>query len=239
MRTLLAFAVVALVHCSPPVQPTEDGAAIIDAVEASSEAGADDRFDSVAIDATDVPAMTDAVSEPPACAVSCGDFRCARCESGCCVELRDAGAPDAGPMRYDLAAMPSVPEIHGLYGLACADCGGVALESTTPASCTWMTDASGPHVAFGFHACSPLGCEDIAGGVFETNALGTTNVTRITGAVTYPMVTLTERGSRYTAGGHARMNFHIEFRSPSVTGVPGRTVSPTDGDIWLLGCPLN
>lgn len=52
------------------------------------------------------------------------------------------------------------------------------------------------------------------------------------------------RGAAYAAAdGVARQSFHIQFRVPEGTrpalgGIPGRTVDPAYGDLWLLGCPL-
>jgi hypothetical protein len=54
------------------------------------ETGLDVASD-VPVDAVSESGVIDVIAEPPACAVACGDFRCLRCELGCCVELRDAG----------------------------------------------------------------------------------------------------------------------------------------------------
>jgi hypothetical protein len=65
---------------------------------------------SVDVGGMDAPDALDATADvgidvqpdrpPPAdivCEISCGDFRCLRCELGCCAEWRDAGFTDIGP----------------------------------------------------------------------------------------------------------------------------------------------
>lgn len=83
--------------CSGPVT-TDAGA---DSADVAADVGGFDGTDTgidVPMDApVDARDAADALAEPMACAVECGDFRCAHCSLGCCDMVRDAGtdAPDA------------------------------------------------------------------------------------------------------------------------------------------------
>lgn len=73
----------------------------------------------------------DVPAEPPPCAVPCGDFRCLRCEFGCCVEVRDAGV-------RDVVDAPDVPMLRSCtdpdgdgYGVG-DGCWGPDCDETDP-----------------------------------------------------------------------------------------------------------
>lgn len=147
---------------------------------------------------------------------------------------RDTGPVDGGPVVYDLDAVRSGVEYvvlhHVNYG------GGTEGDCTaapTAATCSVSTGT----LRFAFRQC---GTDFV--GTFALSLPGTRALSLSTsGAGNFAPNPVFTAGRR-NAGSPARQSFHIQFAraimgsEPGATGIPGRTVDPTLGDIWLLGC---
>ena len=144
---------------------------------------------------------------------------------------------DAGPVLYDLNAVRTGLEVRAVYRQPdrsfTEDCDG----PVTNASCSVMGDS----LRFAFRTCST----SFAGVFAVTSDAGTRALSlSTTGAGNFaPRLRFTAGTAR--PGSPSRQGFHIQFArdivspEPGATGIPGRTVDPMLGDIWILGCPLN
>lgn len=195
----------------------------VDALDAGgADAGADAVADAVALEdvvdvqivdvGTDVP-----VDRPDAVAVDVP---------------RDAGAVDGGPVVFDLNEPRATESAVLLWGLVCdIGCeGAVCSRTVTPSECRLASD--GLHFSLG-------GCGALSG----LSRVGGPGAVTLSGGAspTQSNMVITAQGAAYTAGGQTRRNFHVQFSAPAggtsgVTGIPGRTVSPSLGDAWLFGC---
>ena len=140
-------------------------------------------------------------------------------------------------MLYDLNAVRTGLEVRAVYRQPdrsfTEDCDG----PVTNASCSVMGDS----LRFAFRTCST----SFAGVFAVTSDAGTRALSlSTTGAGNFaPRLRFTAGTAR--PGSPSRQGFHIQFArdivspEPGATGIPGRTVDPMLGDIWILGCPLN
>ena len=153
---------------------------------------------------------------------------------------RDVGV-DAGPVTYDLEAERTGLEVRVLYLRTCASRDG-GLCSTDAPPVTMVQSAScsraGDRLTFSVRACPfPDDCSQLSG-MFPSYR-------NATGAVVGVGATFS-RTLRVASGPivGGRQSFHVQLDappvsgSPGVVGVPGRTVDPALGDLWLLGCPV-
>lgn len=209
------------------VDAGSDAVAVADApaVDALDAGGADAGADAVAVgdavaleDVADVQLVDVAADRPDVVAVDVP---------------RDAGAVDGGPVVFDLEAVRTETSAVLLWGWTCSvGCEGTFCDATTtPGDCRLASD--GLH--FALSRCGSVTGLTRAGGV------GTVTIST-GGAPAQSSAVVTTQGAGYMAGGVARRNFHVQFAAPpgggsdGVTGIPGRTVSPSLGDVWLFGC---
>lgn len=147
---------------------------------------------------------------------------------------RDAGV-DAGPVTYDLEAERTGLEVRVVYRVVGR--GGQTVDCTSPptsASCS-VTESDNT-LRFNVGSCGDarlVGLVPLGRSGRLVQMLYTGNVTNV---VDPPL----RRGA--VRGG--RQSFHIQASATPTTqgegiaGIPGRTVDPSLGDLWLLGCPV-
>jgi hypothetical protein len=198
-------------------------------------------------------------SEPCACPGTLGERRCAADGwSACRCPSLDAGAPpdageapdvavavpdvvdappvDAGPQVYPLDPPPGGLEVRVLFFETCTGqdggpCGVEPITAVTGATCT----RTGSRLNFNLRAGS-----QITGLVPDYRSNAGASVAVVGGGATQG------RNIEVMAGAEVggRQSFRVSFSAPptpsvaGVTGVPGRTVSPDRGDVWLLGCEV-
>lgn len=156
-------------------------------------------------------------------------------------DVVDAPPADAGPQVYPLDPPPGALEVRVLFARTCASldggpCDDVAQDTAMGATCA----RTGDRLSFTLRACSPSGtCATLTGLVPDYRSAAGASVAVVWSAATQG------RDIEVTAGpAGARQSFRVSFAAPSttsaagVTGVPGRTVSPVRGDVWLLGCEV-
>lgn len=198
----------------------------VDALDAGgADAGADAVADAVALEdvvdvqivdvGTDVP-----VDRPDAVAVDVP---------------RDAGAVDGGPVVFDLNEPRATESAVLLMARVCiVGCDNPCDAAVVPGECRLASD--------GLHFSLPNTprCSLITG-LTRVGTVGTVTVIG-SGVPAQSDMTVTVQGASYVAGGASRRNFRVQFSAPrsggtnGVTGIPGRTVSPSLGDVWLFGC---
>jgi hypothetical protein len=153
-------------------------------------------------------------------------------------DVVDASPVDAGPQVYPLDPPPGGLEVRVLFGVVCpggADVCGVR-DRATGATCV----RAGDRLSFSFRACNASRtCEDVTGVAPDYRSGAGASVAVVGGGATQG------RDLEVAAGpAGVRQSFRVSFSAPSttsaagVTGVPGRTVSPARGDVWLLGCEV-
>lgn len=147
---------------------------------------------------------------------------------------RDVGV-DAGPVTYDLEAERTGLEVRVVYRVVGR--GGQTVDCTSPptsASCS-VTESDNT-LRFNVGSCGDarlVGLVPLGRSGRLVQMLYTGNVTNV---VDPPL----RRGA--VRGG--RQSFHIQASATPTTqgegiaGIPGRTVDPSLGDLWLLGCPV-
>lgn len=154
------------------------------------------------------------------------------------VDVPRDGGVDAGPVTYDLEAERTGLEVRVLMQATCdgQPCGN-PLTVAANASCS----RTGSRLNFSLRAC---------GAPPSTFCLSITgllpNLPAATGAAVSVAEAFTGRDVVVEAGAVARgrQSLRVSFSAPStasasgVSGVPGRTVDPGRGDLWLLGCPV-
>lgn len=143
----------------------------------------------------------------------------------------DTGPVDAGPTRYDLDAARSIFEVHSAFMRLNFSGTRTVCDGPSNATCS----VSGGFVTFNLYGCFSgnyltgriaVGSGIRAGALdFNGNYLPTLRIT-----------SGTERSHR--------QSFLVQFAGPldgsrdGAEGLPGRTVDPALGDLWLLGCPV-
>jgi hypothetical protein len=148
----------------------------------------------------------------------------------------DASPADAGPQVYPLDPPPGALEVRVLLRSTCTaqdggPCGFDPVTVATGATCT----RTGSRLNFDLRAGS-----QITGLVPDYRSNAGASVAVVGGGATQG------RNIEVVAGAEVggRQSFRVSFSAPptpsvaGVTGVPGRTVSPDRGDVWLLGCEV-
>lgn len=258
MRVALALLTLALTACSsdpvpadvPPVDVgTADAVDVLVAVDRAAgdvvDAGGADVPVAVADAGLDAPAVVDlgALLDVPVAVADAGVDAGVDVPGVDVVDVppadvpRDTGPVDGGPRVYDLDDVRTEMSAVLLWGLVCAsrDCSNDFCDVTvTPGECRLASD--GLH--FGL-----TGCGTVAG-LASVGGAGTVTISG-GGAPAQSSSVATTQGQPYTTGGVRRRNFHVQFAatagagSAGATGIPGRTVSPTLGDVWLFGCRVD
>lgn len=225
------------VDASAPDVP-EDRPALVDA---GRDAGAVDAVavvDAPAVDAidaggddagADVVAVADAVAIEDVVDVQLVDV------AGDRPDVVAVDVPrDAGGVVYDLEAVRTETS----YRVAARETypSGAAENCEAPPTDTSCSVMSGT-LRFSVRAC----------GVYLTGLLPLSTTTGrvvsiFAGGGGSSATTIRLTSGRRIAGSPARQSFHIQVASapfqgePGLSGIPGRTVDPTLGDLWLLGC---
>jgi hypothetical protein len=157
---LMLIASSVLIACSMPSEWQRDTGAN-DAATHEEVADALDSIDAPSNDTLDVPA------ERPACAVSCGDFRCAHCSLGCCDQFIDGASFSDHP---DVPMTDTGPTDTGPSGCACGvgACARTTAEACsadvcvpgfpTPELCNGIDDDCDGTVDNGVDLTSPMNC---------------------------------------------------------------------------------
>lgn len=149
---------------------------------------------------------------------------------------RDAGMVDAGPQVYALDPPPAVTEVRVLFWPTCHSedggaCGSAPVTTVTSGSCS----RTGARLNFTLNVGY-----NITGLFPDYRSTVGASIAVVGGAATQGQDLVVEAGM--VAGG--RQSFRVSFSAPAtrsvggVTGVPGRTVTPPRGDVWLLGCEV-
>lgn len=215
---------------APELPDVVDAAVSVDAVDAGADdvpgldvagdaAAGDAGLDAVAVDAPDVQLadVVDAATDRP--------------------DVVDVPR-DAGPVLYDLNAVRTGLEVVGLYRRTLS--GGTVSDCTTPAtmlSCAVMGDT----LRFAFQQCGV----DFVGTFSVPPATATLALSIAIGGAGHFAASPRIEAGTLRSGTPSRQSFHIQYArpvngpAPGATGIPGRTVDPMLGDVWLLGCPLN
>ena len=217
-----------------------------DIVDASAHADARDAavgVDAVDAAAVDVPGLDVAVGDAVGDALDVAAADAPALDAPDVADVRpvDTAPADAGPVTWPLDPQPGAVEGHVLYQEACT--GGVPCEGPPYSAVPQVTcERSGTVVTFSARACVPTTsptCVSLTGR-FPSYPQSTGATLAIVGAVA-----VQGRDLRITGGAAGpRQSFHVQFGAPfaggtpGATGIPGRTVDPTLGDLWLLGCAV-
>jgi len=149
---------------------------------------------------------------------------------------RDAGPVDGGPVVYDLEATRAETSYRVVYRRISKGSGSTT-DCDTPPTATSCSVAGGT-LRFSLHTCST----DFTGALPLSTTAGRT-VSIFAGGGGSSATTVRIEVGRRIVGSPARQSFHVQIAAPvqnnepGVTGIPGRTVDPALGDLWLLGCP--
>lgn len=160
---------------------------------------------------------------------------------------RDTGPVDAqGVQSYPLDPPPGETQVRVLYVETCRDRDGGPCADSVPADQTRNASCrrTGTRLAFAFTPCvSSIPCSgglSVTGDFPDYRSTAGATVTVVGGGPTQGRDFVIESGSVV----EGRQSFRVSFSAPptssvpGVTGVPGRTLSPDRGDVWLLGCPV-
>jgi len=221
-----------------PLDGGGDGAALPDAADAPP---ADTpRGDVVDAGAPDVPDAGAAPDAPPGDAGAAPDASPGDAPDVPAADVVDAGPADAGPQVYALDPPTGAVEGHVLYQRTpcAAPCSDPPDTIALGATCT----RTGALLNFTLRGCTfgPTSCLQITG-QFPDYRSATGATLAIVGGVANQGRDLRVSSGTAVAG---RQSFHVQFAATpagsavGATGVPGRTVSPDLGDLWLLGCEL-
>lgn len=149
---------------------------------------------------------------------------------------RDAGMVDAGPQVYALDPPPSVTEVRVLFFETCdsqdgGPCGAIPITMVRSGSCSRTGSRLNFTLDTGYQ---------ITGLFPDYRSTAGASIAVVGGAATQGRDFVIEAGT--VAGG--RQSFRVSFSAPAtrsvggVSGVPGRTLDPSRGDVWLLGCEV-
>lgn len=160
---------------------------------------------------------------------------------------RDTGPVDAqGVQSYPLDPPPGETEVRVLHQRTCPEtdggpCDGLRpIDTATMASCSRM----GNRLSFTLRACQGTTCFSVTGAFSDYRTSMGGSVSIFSGVANQGRNLTVRSGSEARVDGVLRQSFHVQFDAPAsasvtgITGVPGRTVDPTRGDLWLLGCPV-
>lgn len=260
MKRFVTLAIV-LGACGTTPAPT-DVVAPRDTVDARVADVSPDVFDAAEpVDAgADSSPMTDIVEDVPGLDVAMLDI----VEAATPADVVDVTAPDAQPdVQPDVPTdvPPTYPDLNGFYyptiefrsafRLSCdPSISGCAPSDQTIVSPREMTTNTGcsfvqGHVNYYVWVCDDdhSTCVAVSGHVYETVGGGATTVEFASGTRSAETI-VTTRSARYASGTGASQNFHIQFSMAATptargaVGIPGTTVDPALGDLWLLGCRL-
>lgn len=199
------------------------------------DAGGEDAPDAVAV--VDVPAMDtpDVVTaDTPDVAVAVVDVvdvvQFADVVDAAADAPRDTGPADAGPVLYDLNQARSALEVRAIYSDVGSPVGTRCDVVATVASCRVESGV----LRFGVEACG----RSFSGEVPLATTMG--RVVAVSGGqFAYDYSPVVSSGS---SAGRQSFRVGVGAMQPvgglGVTGVPGRTVEPARGDLWLLGCEV-
>lgn len=224
----------------PDVPPVEDVVAVADAsaTDAVDAAVGVDAVDAVAVadvpDAGELPdiVITFDIPRPPE------DVQDASAPSDTpdVTAVADVGPQDAGPQVFPLDPPPGATEVRVLFWPTCASADGGACGTAPVTMVRSGTCArTGSRLNFTFN----VGYE-ITGLFTDYRNTTGASIAVVGGGATQGRDFVIEAGA-VSAG---RQSFRVSFSAPAtgsvggVTGVPGRTVDPARGDIWLLGCEV-
>lgn len=205
---------------APDASSPEDRPRPVDAGSDASDAGADvpDAAADAAADASEVSE----VSEADAPQADDADV---------------AVAPeDAGPVVHPLDPPPATTEVRVMIRTTCHDqdggpCGFAPITTVRSGTCS----RTGSRLNFTFNT----GYE-ITGLFPDYRGTAGATIAVVGAAATQGRDFVIEAGP---AAGR-RQSFRVSFSAPAtpsvggVTGVPGRTLTPERGDVWLLGCEV-
>jgi len=158
------------------------------------------------------------------------------------VQASDAAdAADAGPIDYDVTH--EYPRLSIFAGFRS---GADYVHTAAPLACS--TSGDGGNVTFSLRACveGSSVCLDVNGTIPAGSDGGGASVTfRGAGGATLTTTDVhVARGPVYGDSTSFLQSVHVTVRAPGangiadVTGIPGRTLSPDYGDLWLMGCPF-
>jgi hypothetical protein len=160
---------------------------------------------------------------------------------------RDSGPVDAqGVQTFPLDPPPGGMEVRVLYQATCPNRdGGPCISPPVDTAMMGSCSRVGNRLTFSLRACTPNGSCSSVTGAFSDYRTGTGGTVSIFGGVANQGRNLSLRsGAETRVGSTLRQSFHVQFDAPALagaggaTGVPERTVDPTRGDLWLLGCPV-
>lgn len=231
-----------------PDAPADDAVIAADAVDAPPPTDAPDAAGGDVVDATasvDAP-LADAAGVDAAAVGDAPDVLGvdvavldAAADVAAVEDVVDTGPTDAGPTTWPLDPPPGAVEGHVLYQRTpCPEpCEGPADTVAQAVAC----DVTGGRLSFSLRGCiAGGGCLTLTG-VFPSVSSDAGATLSIVGALANQGRNLRLTPGQASAG---RRSFRVQFNAPAVpgfvgvTGVPGRTVDPSLGDLWLLGCAV-
>ena len=159
----------------------------------------------------------------------------------------EAIAVDVPPARPNLDAPRTSVEVRTLYTAieprCSSDCRNV-IETTDPRA-TCAVNARAGTLTFTAYGCVGSLCSQILASLpLASGTARSVTVVGPSGQAGSGLRVEVEAGTAYTADVR-RQGFRVGFAVPEttpiggVTGVPGRTIAPDLGDVWLLGCPVS
>lgn len=201
----------------------------VDAV-AVGDAPAVDALDAGGADAgADVVAVADAVALEDVVDVQLVDVAADRPDAVAVDVPRDAGAVDGGPVVYDLEAVRAGLEVRLAFTRVSYTGSRTVCDAPSAPSCAVRAG----EVNFFLNGC--FGGNSLTGRI-------TTGTGSRTGALDFNGQYLPTLRIASGAVRGGRQSFHVQFAGPvsgtlsGSEGIPGRTVDPALGDLWLLGC---
>lgn len=251
MRSLLPVCALLALGCSEAPSATDAGTDAPSALDAGADAGQAPDVPLVVdvpaprdagVDAPDVVAVPDAAREDAVdaqlpdvvdVAVAVPDAPVVDVAEDA---AHDAGMVDAGPQVYPLDPPPSVTEVRVLFFETCdsqdgGPCGTTPITMVRSGSCSRTGSRLNFTVDTGYQ---------ITGLFPDYRSTSGASIAVVGGAATQGRDFVIEAGA--VAGG--RQSFRVSFSAPAtrsvggVSGVPGRTLDPSRGDVWLLGCEV-
>jgi len=160
------------------------------------------------------------------------------CPASACRGDGGADATAAGPVVFDLEVTRTAVEYAGRYRRTIGDAGQLdCVAAPTATSCSVTAGT----LRFAFTQCGVdfVGTFTVPPGTDDRSlSLGIGGATHLAPSPTISVGPL-------LAGTPVRRSFHIQYArtvdgaAPGAEGIPGSTVDPARGDIWVLGCLLD